>query len=88
MLVGRAGAGRVSKVCARCRSNRGEVFCLEFGLSSSYEDKSIFNKVLTNLQHNFAVILAFLHQRVGLTRLLQRKDLSDHGMELAGYHPF
>jgi hypothetical protein len=25
------------------------------------DDKSIFNKVLTDLQHNLAVILAFLH---------------------------
>ena len=44
--------------------------------------------LLTNLQHNLAVILAFLHQCVGFASLLQRKDFSDHGMELAGCDPF
>src|SRR4029077_4383278 len=44
--------------------------------------------LLTNLQYNLAVILAFLHQRVPLTRLLHRENFSDHGMELAGGEPF
>src|ERR1700676_1715115 len=44
--------------------------------------------LLTNLQYNLAVILAFLHQRVRLTRLLHWENFSDHGMELAGGEPF
>jgi hypothetical protein len=42
----------------------------------------------TNLQHNFAVVLPILQQGVGITSLLEWKDSSDHGMELAGGHPF
>ena len=47
MLIGRAGARRVSRAWYECQSNRAGMLCLEL--------------VLTDLQHNLAVILAFLH---------------------------
>ena len=60
------------------------------GAPVARDDKSIevIQSLLTDLQHNLAVVLAFLHQRVGLARLFQREDFSDHGMEFAGCQPF
>src|ERR1019366_5554291 len=43
---------------------------------------------LPDLQHNLAVVLSFLHKRVGFTRPLHREDFSDYGLELAGREPF
>ena len=66
---------------ANCRS------LTSFGMTIyRTDDKS--NSSLTNLQHNLAVVLAFLHQGVGGAGFVQRENFSDHGMELAGGQPF
>src|SRR5579859_5436123 len=46
------------------------------------------NLLMTDLQHNFAVVLAFLHERVGGAGFGQRENSSDYGIEFAGGDPF
>jgi hypothetical protein len=47
------------------------------------QDDKFDKSLLTDFQHDLAVVLAFLHQRVGVARLIERKHFSNHGLDLS-----
>jgi hypothetical protein len=68
MHVGRACGGCVSDLLVGAAgSNKVGMFCLKFGAHAriagltSFGMTNLMNELLTDLQHDLAVILAFLH---------------------------
>jgi hypothetical protein len=98
MVIGRSGDQRVSKSLRKVGGvTRGECFvdakCKEasggktLGLSPTLRMARTFcspvNQRSGNLQHDLAVILAFLDECVSRARILEQEDLPNHGTQFA-----
>src|ERR1700678_1394432 len=56
--------------------------CAEFATATQEVET-----LLTDLQHNLPVVLAFLDERVGVASFFEWENFSDHRIQLAGREP-